>query len=565
MRRPRHEPGAPDLLLTGGRVLDHEARHGTAIAVSGDRIVAVGHDDEIGALRGSHTRVVPLGGRTVIPGIIDQHLHLDVLGQRVSQRTADLGGPFRSLAELADRIAAHAARRPGDGWVVGAGWSEALVAELAGGGRAGRRELDERLPQRPVVLRHFSGHALLVNGAALRTAGVVAATPDPPGGTIVRDADGEPTGLLLEAAAELVERHVPPPTAAERAQDLVRAMAHLNRLGVTSVTDPRVTPTGLRDYGAVRRSGAQTLRVHCLLYWGESPTTSSSEAVARGLRECGASTGLGDDWLAVLGGKLFADGVPSQRTAWVDEPYPGTDGLRGSLVTDGADDDARVADLHRSILLLHRHRLCVQAHAIGDTACAAVVDGLVRAQQLDPWPDARHVVIHGVLLRPQTVEQLAAHGIGVTTNALIRYHAAAAMRPALGDERWAGTAAVRRLLDAGVRVSDSSDAPVVAPDWRRALQALVTRETAESGGAPVGPQQAIAPDEALRTWTATAAYQQRAEHDKGSIAPGKLADLAILEEDPLAVPADRLHALTPVATLVGGEAVFDRDGLLAGA
>jgi predicted amidohydrolase YtcJ len=257
----------------------------------------------------------------------------------------------------------------------------------------------------------------------------------------------------------------------------------------------------------------------------------------------------------------LADGVPSQRTAWVDAPYAGSD-ERGGLVLDGTDDRERVAELHRCIALLHRQRMAVQVHAVGDAAGAAVAEGFARVQREDPWPDARHVLIHGVMLRDETIELLAANGVGVTTNALIRYHAAPAMRPHLGDARWETTVAVRRLLDRGVRVSDSSDAPVVESDWRLAMQALVTRETVESDGAAVGPAEAITPFEALRAWTTEAAYQQHADARKGSIAVGKLADLAVVDGDPLSVPPDRLHALEPLATLVGGRVVHDRDGLL---
>lgn len=556
-----------DLLLRGGNVVTVDAafRRAEAVAIRDQRIVAVGRDAELSALVGPATRVVELRGRTVLPGIIDQHIHLDELSAALSGRILDLTVPFPSLAALVEATAEHGRRRPDDAWLVGAGWSETTVGDLGEGGRvASREQLDAAHPERPVFLWHFSMHAALVNAAALRAAGIDRDTPDPTGGRIVRDpASGEATGLLLESATELVEAHMPDPPRSVRAAEILSAMATLNRLGVTSVTDPRVTAEGLRDYAEVRRIGEPTVRVHCLLHWGASGTSNTSDEIARGLESSGVTSGFGDEWLAIAGGKVFADGVPSQRTAWVDDVYPGTD-QTGGLVVAGEDDEARVADLHRCIRLLHEHRLQVQVHAIGDRAGDAVVDAFVAAQEADPWPDARPVLIHGVVLRPETIARLAEHRIGVSTNALIRYHHAGAMRPALGDERWDGTVAVRALLDAGVAVSDASDAPVVPADWRRGVQALVTRETAESDGRPVGPDQRIERDEALRAWTATAAYQQHAERDKGTIEPGKLADLVVLEEDPLTVDAARLHALTPVATFVGGRCVFDGAGLLEG-
>ncbi|HEY4276772.1 MAG TPA: amidohydrolase family protein [Conexibacter sp.] len=554
-----------DLLLRNGNVLTVAAPHSRAesVAIAGNRIVGVGANDEVAALAGAGTQIVDLAGRTVVPGIIDQHLHLDHLATARSGRMLDVSGPIRSLAELAELTAAHAARRPDDEWIIGGGWSEGSIAELAAGERpAGRVELDAALPDRPVLLRHFSLHAALANGAALRLAGIDAAVPDPVGGRIERDpATGEPTGLLLETAVGLVDEQIPTPDQATRVAELRAAMAELNRLGVTSVTDPLTTARGLRDYAAVRRVGEQTVRVHTLLHWGETTAASSSAAIEHALATCGATTGLGDDWLTVLGGKVFADGVPSQRTAWLSSPYPGTN-VRGGLVVNGYDNLEKTAELHRCIALLHRSRLAVQVHAIGDAACEAVVEGFAQAQRDDPWPDARHVLIHGVLLHDETIARLAALDVGVTTNALIRYHAAPSMRPAIGDQQWTGGVAVRRMLDAGVRVSDSSDAPVVPSDWRLAMQALVTRETIESNGSPVGPEEAITPYEALRAWTLDAAYQQHADRHKGTIAVGKLADLAILDHDPLTVPADRLHALTPLATIVGGRVVHDADGLI---
>lgn len=564
---PPSHAGVADVVLVGGNVLTLEGprSRAQAVAVAGERIIGVGDDRDVASLIGPRTRVVDLAGRTVLPGLIDQHLHLDHMATERSGRILDLRDPVATLAELTERVVAHAARRPDDRWILGGRWSEGTVAEIASGSRApSRTELDAALPDRPVLLKHFSLHAALVNGAALREAGIDAHTPDPVGGRIERDpGTGEPTGLLLESAVHLVEQRIPGPEQGERVADLGAAMRALNRLGVTSVTDPMVTPEGLRDYAALRRDGDPTVRVHALLHWGDT-AGSSARTIEAALAANGASTGLGDDWLAVLGGKVFADGVPSQRTAWLGTPYADASDTRGGLVLDGADDAERVAELHRCIALLHRHRLAVQVHAIGDAAGDAVIEGFARAQRDDPWPDARHVLIHGVILRDAAIDRLAALDVGVTTNALIRYHAAAAMRPPLGDERWSGSVAVRRMLDAGVRVSDSSDAPVVDSDWRRALQVLVTRETVESNGAAVGPDQAITVYEALRAWTADAAYQQHADADKGTIAVGKLADLAVIDRDPLTVPAERLHALEPLATLVGGRVVHDRDGLLDG-
>ncbi|MFC6882270.1 MULTISPECIES: amidohydrolase [Actinomadura] len=543
-----------DLVLLGGTVLtlDEESRTATAVAVAGDRVVAVGGDREVRALAGPGTRTVDLGGRTVLPGINDAHLHLAMFGLSGPPYSADLNG-LGSLDDLRGALAG--APGPG-GWLAGEGWREANIPEFDAEVPGPHRSLiDPVTGDRPAILHHASRHSVLVNTIALRLAGITRDTPDPPGGRIVRGPDGEPTGLLLEAAKELVTRHVPPYSERERLDAIASAMRTLNALGITSVTDPIVWPELLRDYTTLRREGRMTVRVNALLHWDWPSPTSTSEGLATALAYAGLSTGLGDDWLRVGGCKLFADGVPTQCTAWLHRPYP--EGGTGHLITRGDDEHARYEELMRMIELAHRHRLQVQVHVTGDRAADAAVDGLARALKADPWPDARHALIHGTLLAEDSYARLAEHGIGVITSSLMKSHSGASMTRSIGADRWARAFPAGALLATGVHVADSSDAPVTFPDWRRGVATFV--------GAAPGPFSDVPPDlrltreQALRLWTTAGARFEHAERRKGSIAPGRLADLVVLDEDVMAVEDSELQHLTPTLTLAGGRIVYDRD------
>ncbi|MBN9618532.1 MAG: amidohydrolase family protein [Actinobacteria bacterium] len=546
-----------DLVLRHGHVLtvDPSFSSAQAIAVTDGRIVAVGANADMSALIGARTEVVDLDGRTVLPGIHDGHMHLAHWAERLPEFSVDVTDATR-LEQIQAAVAERVRSRPAGSWIRGHGWYEGRVADFAGERFPTRHDIDGVSPDHPVVLTHFSSHGVWVNSAALRAAGITATTPDPEGGQIVRDAAGEPTGWLLEAAAALVTDLVPELTRAERAECIVAGMAEMNRRGVTSVTDPMVSAELARCYQDLAREGGLSLRVALLMHWTGHGRPNGGAEIGTALSYAGFSTGLGDEWLRVAGAKLFIDGVPALHTAWMSRPY--AHDCLGSLVTDGDTDEARYDEVLDMIARLHAARLQVQVHATGDRACDAAVAGFVAAAEADPWPDARHVVIHGNLISPETAKMMAAHGICANLNSLIKWTVADKLESLYaGDERAGYTMPMRTLLDAGVHVADTSDAPIVDPDWRQAIECMVTRR-AQGSGRVSGPEQCVTREEALRAWTIEAAYQEHTEHLKGSIEVGKLADLTVLEEDPLAVPADELHALTVARTYVGGRLVHSR-------
>ncbi|GAA1957133.1 amidohydrolase [Amycolatopsis minnesotensis] len=539
-----------DLLLRGGLVRTFDGdRTASAVLIRDGLVHAVGDDATVSSAAEAGARVVELHGKTVLPGLNDAHLHLAWHALSGPEFCVDLAG----AGDLAAVRAALAGAPDGE-WIVGRGWRETTIAEFAAGGAVPSRAwLDEVTGDRPAVLHHASSHSVWANSAALRRAGITAATPDPPAGEIVRDDGGEPTGMLVESAQDLVARLIPRPGREERLDTIVRGMRRLNRLGVTSVTDPIVPPDLWRDYQDLHAAGRMTVRVNALLHWDwPNPTTSAAS-----LRRHLASAAFGGDAMLRAGGiKLFADGVPTHCTAWMHRPYPG--GGHGDLVTMGESAESRVDELRQLILAAQAKRVQAQVHVTGDRAADAVVDAIEAAASADPWQAARHVLIHGTFLSPAVHERLARHGIGVITSSLMRTFSGPSMVRTVGETQWAQAFPARALLDHGVATADSSDAPVTTPDWRRGVATFTGAPGPNPYAAPA-PADRLSREEALRLWTIGPAWMENAEGVKGALAPGRLADLAVLDGDPVTAPGPELLGLRSVLTVVGGRVVHESE------
>lgn len=538
--------------FVNGNVLtiDAEFRVASAVGVDRGRIVAVGSDAEITARADSSTEIVDLRGQTMMPGIHDGHIHFAMWALQRPPYSVGLADAA-SIAVMVERVAARAAAAAPGAWVRGHGWRAEHFAEFVASGRMpNRHDLDPVSGEHPVLLNHFSEHGALVNSRALALAGIDATTPDPPGGEIVRDGRGEPTGYLVESAAQLVADIVPPLTDAEQDQALLDGADALRRLGYTSITDPMVGAELIRRYvGLGDRLG---LRVGLLAHWTGLGLPNSVAELRTALSYSGPNSGFGDERLFIAGAKLFADGIPPLGTAWTSKPYGG--GCCGMLLTEGDTEQARYDELLAMIDTLHRARFNVQIHVTGDRACDAAVDGIIAAMDADPWPQARHALIHGNLLSPETARRMAPYGINVNVNSLIKWTVADALPAVYGDARAGYSMPMRTLIDAGLHVADTSDAPVVEPDWRQGVECLVLRESRGTKTVS-GPQERITRAEALRAWTYEAAWQEGTETIKGSIEVGKLADFVVLGADPLTVDDHDLHLLPVTATVIGGETV----------
>ena len=527
---PRRTKGsaAPtaSLLLVNGRILTMAGGSAGALAVRGDRILAVGRERDLLALRGPKTAVVDLRGRLALPGFTDSHVHLRPLGRTLSQ--VDLASA-PTLAAALRRVAARTRRTPKGHWVTGAGfdknrWGEAFPD---------RRDLDRVAPGHPVILRSRDGHSVWVNSLALRKCRISRETKSPLGGVIVRDAAGEPTGILQERAIALMHR-CPEFDAGERgAGDLRDAFRSLLRHGITSVHAMEESET-FGDLERLKETGRLPLRV--TIY---RPAADLDTLIGAGIR-----SGFGDEWLRIGGVKLLVDGSLGSQTAWLFDPYEGSRKARGVPVLYGRD----LRDVvHRAA----EAGLACAIHAIGDRANAEALDALERVRAIPtPLP---HRIEHAQLLRASDIPRFAASRIVASMQPChIPGDIDAAERYWGKRSRWAYP--VRSLLRTGASVIFGSDAPVETADVMFGLCAAVRRQTRD-GRPPAGwyrREEGVGRLAALRAYTLEPARATAEAGLKGKLLPGYLADIVVLSEDVLHIPLRNLIRPRVALVLVGG-------------
>jgi hypothetical protein len=544
-------PAVADLLLVNANVLtmDPVRPRARAVAIAGGRIAAV--DPARGELR--VREVADLGGATVLPGFHDAHNHMSWFGLSLAE--ADLRpGAVADLGELYAAVTRQAAATAAGDWVVGAGYDQNKLEA-----HPDRDGLEKAAPGRRVWLRHTSGHMCVVSSAILAELGMSERAVDVPGGKVVTDAGGRPTGLLQERAQELVADLVRPYPVAVLAGAIARASDVYLSEGLTSVTEAGIgggwighTPVELAAYQAARDSGGLGVRAELMIASDvlHPLGAHADDGLELGL-DLGIRTGFGDDWLRIGAMKIFTDGSLIGRTAAMHEDYEGTPGDRGYFQDDQAELTARIISAHRS-------GWQVAAHAVGDRAIDLALDAYTQAQRRYPRPGARHRIEHYALTRPGQVERTAQLGVIPVPQGRFATELGDGFLAALGPGRAAGLYRQRSLLDAGLVLPGSSDRPVVAGAPLLGIHDMVNRRTAT--GAPFNPGEAVTAEEALRAYTTGSAYTSHAEHIKGMIAPGMLADLVVLSEDPTAVSPGRIAGLTVLATLAGGECRFGRLG-----
>lgn len=531
----------PGLLFINGAIVtvDDARPTATAVAVRGERIAWVGDADEARAAAGPGARVVDLGGRALLPGLNDNHTHPMSFGQALGWVDATpTAAPTLAALQDAFRAATAGPGQAAGGWLLGRGYDD---TRLDTGRHPTRQDLDAATGDRPACLVRTCGHLAVVNSAALRLAGVTRDTPDPSGGEVDRDAQGEPTGLLRETAMGLVRGHIPPPSRADIAGHLRAAGERFLGYGITSVGEAAIrTSDELAAYQGLAAAGELPVRVFTMMLIDET-----LEPMTR----LGLQTGFGDHWLRIGPAKLFQDGSGGGRTALMSEDYPHDPGNRGIAIYDQAGLDERFGRAHAAGFQL-------AAHAIGDRAITMVLDAYERALAAAPREDHRHRIEHAGLCTPAILNRMARLGIvAVPQPAFVHF---------LGDSYLGNFTAeqlelaypARSWFDRGIVAVGSSDVPVVPCDPFVGLEAAVTRCTL--GGRDLGVSQRVTVDEAIRMFTLHGAYASFEERDKGSIRRGKLADLAVLDRDPRAVPPAELHTLRADLTVIGGRVAFER-------
>jgi predicted amidohydrolase YtcJ len=535
-------PPAPEaeLVLVSARIWtgDPARPEAEALAVRGGRIVAVGGNAEIAKLRGSGTAVLDAGGKRVLPGFIDCHTHMTMGGLNLLaldlRRTKD-------EADFTRLLAAYAKGKPTGIWLTDGAWDH----EQWNPPRLPTKAvLDPATGDHPACLSRQDGHIMVCNSLALKLAGITRATPDPPGGVIVRDASGEPTGLLKDAAMDLVWKMRPPRTPGELADGLRAAMKEAARVGVTSVQDLQGDPGTLDAWEKLRDGGELTVRVNF------RPPLSEWEKA----RDRRASM-KNDEWLRVGGVKGFSDGALGAATALMFEPFtddPKNKGVWAAEAIPLAPFEERVAGADKA-------GLQVEIHAIGDRANAEILDLYERVAKRNGPKDRRFRIEHAQHLRPAEIARFAALGV---IPSMQPYHAIDDGRWAdkrLGQERNKGTYAFRSLLDAKARLAFGSDWDVAPLSPVAGIYAAVTRRTID-GKTPGGwvPEQKITVEEALRAYTSSAAWAAFEEKEKGTLETGKLADFVVLSADPLSVAPESLEKIAVETTVVDGRIVFPR-------
>lgn len=536
---------APAMAFAAGRTLDvayvnasiwtgapGASGRARALGVIGDRIAAIGAE-QVRAMTGKRTRVVDLQGAFVLPGFTDNHTHFLRASQALS--AADLRGAA-SREELVRLIGASAAAlRPG-AWLQGGNWDH----ERWGGELPTHAWIDAVTPDTPVAVARQDQHMLLLNALALRLAGITRDTPDPEDGVIVRDANGEPTGVLKDGARRLVKRVIPPASDREVEDALARGAAYALSLGVTQVHNTEidwVTQDGLRR---LRKRGETDLRFYSfvpLVDW-------------RKMADLVAAEGRGDDWVRWGGVKGLVDGSLGSRTALFHDHYVDAPDSTGIVVT-------KPADLKEWVTGADKAGLQVTVHAIGDAANDEILDIYAEVEKTNGKRDRRFRIEHAQHLAPGAIGRFKALDVIASVQP---YHAIDDGRWAInriGAERLKGTYAFRSLLDSGARVTFGSDWPVAPLDPRQGLVAAVLRETID-GANPGGwqPQEKVSIEEALTAYTRTNAYAGFQDDRLGVLAPGFLADFVVMDADLLAIDPAGIPKAKVLRTIVGGKQRF---------
>jgi predicted amidohydrolase YtcJ len=527
-----------DLIVTGATIhsVDEKQPSPQAFAVRNGRFSYVGTAAGAMAQRGPRTRVLDLTGATVLPGLIDAHLHLTDVGLALHE--VDLFH-VDTVDELIRRTVAFS-KTSKDTWIQGEGWDQNL---WAGKEFPTHQALSAAIPDRPVALDRVDGHALFVNAKAMQVAGVSKATPDPAGGKILRDVDGNPTGVFIDNATSLIYRAIPEPTHEQLTRAAKDAIAECHRWGVTGIAEARTSRAALAVFHEMGRNGTLELRNYTRL-------EDDADLIASHMKR-GQINGAYDGRLWVRGIKLFADGALGSRGAALLEPYTDDPKNTGLLrVTQ-----AHIQDVAQTAL---RAAFQVSVHAIGDRGNRVVLDAYEAALRNTPRTDHRFRIEHAQVISPQDIPRFAKLGLIASMQTTHQISDMAWAQNRLGPDRIKGAYAWRALLDTGVIIANGTDAPVEAVNSLRTFHSAIARQN-EANEPPGGwyPEQRMTRDEALRSMTIWAAKANFQENDIGSITSGKYADFVVMDRDWMSAPPEAIMGTKILSTFFDGKLVYD--------
>ena len=536
---------AADLIITNAKVytVDKQQPRAEAVAVLGERITAVGSASAIDAWRGPGTRVIDAGGRLVSPGFNDAHVHFLDSGQGLaSVQLKDAGSP----QEFAERIAEYAAKQLKGRWILGGTWDE----QRWNPPQLPTRELIDRLtPDNPVAVGRYDGHMYLANSLALKLAHITASTPDPPGGEIGRDAHGNPTGILKDAAQKLIDAVIPPLSHQQRLETARRALAYARSVGVTSVQEMgnpgEDLSRNLEVYKELEEKGELTTRIYV------APMITDWQNYAK----AGIRRAFGSNLLRTGALKAFADGSLGSSTAYFFQSYSDDPHTRGLLT----EEMQPLSKMRNRLIGADRAGLQLCVHAIGDEAISLTLDLFEEVIKADGRKDRRLRIEHAQHIAPKDFDRFAQLGVIASVQP---YHAIDDGRWAekrIGPERIKTSYAYRSLLDHGVRLALGTDWDVAPLNPLLTIYAAVTRATLD-GRNPNGwmPEQKLTVAQAVEAYTMGSAYAEFQEKEKGSITPGKLADMVILSDDIFTIDPKLIRTVQVDTTIMDGKVVWQR-------
>jgi predicted amidohydrolase YtcJ len=514
------------------------------VAVTDGKIVSVGEDAETEKLRGPGTKVIDAGGRLVLPGFVDCHIHF--LDGSLSLGRVNLEGA-KDASDIQQRLRDYAAKHPGNDWVLGRGWNYAMFGAEA---LPHKKYLDEVFPDRPVFLEGYDGHTYWANSKALSAAGITNETADPPNGVIVRDPKThEATGALKESAQRLVAQVVPKPSRSENLAALRAGIKWSNEHGLTRVHSAGGDFEYLDLYDELRREGQQTLRFY-IAYFLNPPELRPQDIDAIEA----ARKKFHDEWIDTNVVKMMVDGVIESHTAAMLEPYSDDPSTKGKLFWDPAKYTAAVAELDKRGLQLF-------THAIGEYGVRTALDAYAHAEQVNHTNDRRPRIEHIETITAADIPRFGQLGVIASMQPLHSYpdnNTLEVWARNAGPDRASRAWAWKSISNAGGRLAFGSDWPVVTLNPWEGIQTAVTRQTTE-GKPEAGfvPEQRLSVAETVRGYTLGAAYAGRREKTEGSIEPGKLADVIIVSQNIFEIDPHRIAETKVLTTIVGGRVVYD--------
>jgi predicted amidohydrolase YtcJ len=543
---------AADTVIVNARIYTVNPRQpwAEALAIHGDKILAVGSAREIAAYRRTSARVIDASGRLVLPGFTDCHVHF--LDGSLSLERVDLA-EAKTIPEIQQRVKAFATAHPEQPWVLGRGWS---YTAFPPSGLPDKKYLDEMVPNRPVYLEGFDGHTWWANSKALELAGITRQTSNPPSGEFVRDPKtGEPTGAVKEDLADAVmRRSIPVPTREEKLRALRAGMKEANRFGLVRVHVAGSVSAGVGDLQDVdlldelRRTGDLSLRMY-LAYRLDPPVVTAEQ-----LRQIDDfHNRFHDEWISAGAAKFFLDGVIETRTAAMLSPYANDPSKSGELLWSPAVYQAAITELDR-------RGIQIFTHAIGDRAIRQALDSYANAQQSNHTSDARHRIEHIECVSAADIARFGRLGVIASFQPLHAYPDDDIFKvwaPNVGPERAQRAWAWHSIKNAGGVLGFGSDWPIVTLNPWPGVQTALTRQTAE-GDPPGGflPQERLSLEDTIRAYTLDAAFAGRREKSEGSLEPGKLADLIVVSQDLFNIEPGKVTSTEVLLTMLGGKVVY---------